>query len=51
MGEQRIGRMLHDEVVRMGQSQGADCIFLHAANESVAGVYTEWGYKKKMQDK
>jgi hypothetical protein len=44
MGDQRIGRMLHDAMVTYGRENGIDFIFLHAANETVKGTYSKWGY-------
>jgi hypothetical protein len=46
MGDQRIGRILHDAIVSYGMAQGLHYIFLHAASVAVAETYSKWGYKK-----
>jgi hypothetical protein len=46
MGDQRIGRILHDTIVSYGTAHGLHYIFLHAASVAVAETYTKWGYKK-----
>lgn len=45
MGEQRIGKMIHDSIGNYGREQEYDLVFLHAKDESVAAIYKKWGYQ------
>jgi hypothetical protein len=44
MGTQRIGRLLHDTIVKYAEDNGKDLIILHAKNADVAKIYGKWGY-------
>ena len=44
MGEQRIGKMIHDSIINYASEHKYDLVFLHAKDESVAAIYKKWGY-------